>query len=304
MMEEIKETGEVKAETQKSDTQGENLFHVMRSAEKNAHDLSMKEIEKAKEEQKSARMAKREKRVAAGLAPAERKIVEVHKDKDMDDKDKNIVKISGKIVGKSQYERATVLVIMTGKQYAGAVPNFPRIFCYREAKKQADSFEKESEVTIIAHIEPHFRPASPATDKRPAVAAHYEQILSADSIEAQGYMLGDFNVEGGVHKNSENKMNLCGTVKSIEMNRNSIINLMLLVNTDGHRNTIKVVYFAHGKSEVADAVTSLTPGSRIMAVGEIQTQRKEWNGPVTGKMHPGSTINYQNAVVFSVARIV
>ena len=304
MAEEIKATGEVKAEAQKADTKKDTIYSLVRGSEKISHELSMKEIEKAKEEQKAARVARREKRVAAGLAPAERKIIEVHKEKSEDVVDTNVVTISGKIVGKSQYEKTTVLVIMTGKQYAGAVPNFPRIFCYRDAKKQADGFEKEAEVTITAHIEPHFRPASPATDTKPAVAAHYEQILSADKVEAQGYMLGDFNVEGGVHKGSENKMNLCGTVKSIEMNRNNIINLMLLVNTDGHRNTIKVVYFAHGKSEVADAVTSLAPGARIMAVGEIQTQRKEWNGPTAGKMRPGATINYQNAVVFSVARIV
>ena len=100
----------------------------------------------------------------------------------------NEVNLQGKIVYKYSTPKATMLTLSI-KNPLTSVKNFPNIVFFGEAKRQADTFNEQDFVKVIAHLQSSKR--NPAIKNQITLSIFGDQICGAKST-----METNFNVEG------------------------------------------------------------------------------------------------------------
>lgn len=194
----------------------------------------------------------------------------------------NDIIIRGFIVYKHETEKATTVVISTGK--ANKLPNYPKVVCFNENAKKLKNYSKGDNVTIYANMQ--------STQRKTEDGNIYSQTLFADDvIETPKLLKEDFGVDGNKYAPPLNEVKLAGIVHGIYSPSKNIVKLIIRVVKNRRTSFIAVTYFTRSVGKVMETIRVR---DNVCVVGNIQTTKKVKGDEVT---------HYENIIVTDLQKI-
>lgn len=191
--------------------------------------------------------------------------------------DENKFEVEGVIIYKAELDKVTYLTVtvLGGKKRDHR--NFPNFVLYGEAREAAKQFKKGDKITATG-----FARSRKYKDERNNPV--YSQDLVITHIEKTKSLLEEqfgFEQGGKLFDVPYSRFLVVGEVVNVNIMKNNIVKLVIHSITEGHySNYIEYTFFARDLSENVDI---LKVGTRVCAVGEIQTYESNIEKRIVGK---------------------
>ena len=200
--------------------------------------------------------------------------------------DINELLIRGFIVNKFVPENTNIVILtISVASKKSNMPNYPKVVFFGNEAKEANKFNLYDNIEVVAEIQTRRKIVDESKT--------YTQSIVGKSIKETSRTLSAAFSDnlGGAYLHPENSVKIKGTVRQTYLVSDNVLSLTIETFIQQRHSFIKC--FIYGK-QAKRYIESLTAGTEVVALGEIQTLKKSLNG---------ETAYFENVVIKEIKHL-